>query len=77
MTKKPIDEMMQLIQNNTHHEDIGRYLDEADLSVEELLELNHALYNFNAKNWELKNPPMYVALTHSRSFPTWRQVLPF
>lgn len=55
MTKKPIDEMMQLIQNNTHHEDIGRYLDEADLSVEELLELNHALYNFNAKNWELQN----------------------
>ena len=50
MTKKTIDEMMQLIQNNTHHEDIGRYLDEADLSVEELLELNHALYNFNAKN---------------------------
>ena len=55
MTKKTIDEMMQLIQNNTHHEDIGRYLDEADLSVEELLELNHALYNFNAKNWELQN----------------------
>ena len=55
MTKKPIDEMMQLIQNNTHHEDIGRYLDEADLSVEELLEMNHALYNFNAKNWELQN----------------------
>jgi hypothetical protein len=55
MTKKPIDEMMQLIQNNTHHEDIGRYLDEADLSVEELLELNHALYNFNAKNWGLQN----------------------
>lgn len=54
MTKKPIDEMMQLIQNNTHHEDIGRYLDEADLSVEELLELNHALYNINAKNWELQ-----------------------
>lgn len=54
MTKKPIDEMMQLIQNNTHHEDIGRYLDEADLSVEELLELNHALYNFNAKNRELQ-----------------------
>ena len=54
MTKKPIDEMMQLIQNNTHHEDIGRYLDEADLSVEELLELNHALYNFNAIGWELQ-----------------------
>ena len=54
MTKKTIDEMMQLIQNNTHHEDIGRYLDEADLSAEELLELNHALYNFNANNWELQ-----------------------
>ena len=54
MTKKTIDEMMQLIQNNTHHEDIGRYLDEADLSVEELLELNHALYNFNAIGWELQ-----------------------
>ena len=54
MTKKTIDEMMQLIQNNTHHEDIGRYLDEADLSVEAMLELNHALYNFNAIGWELQ-----------------------
>ena len=54
MANKPIDEMMQLIQNDTHHEDIGRYLDEADLSVEEMLELNNALYNLNAMYWELQ-----------------------
>ena len=54
MVNKPIDEMMQLIQNNTHHEEIERYLDQAGLSVEAMLELNHALYNLNAKNWELQ-----------------------
>ena len=54
MAHKPIDEMMQLIQNDTHHEDIGRYLDEAELSVEEMLELNNALYNLNAMYWELQ-----------------------
>ena len=54
MANKPIDEMMQLIQNDTHHEDIGRYLDEAELSVEEMLELNNALYNLNAMYWELQ-----------------------
>ena len=54
INEKTIDEMMQLIQNDTHHEDIGRYLDEADLSVEEMLELNNSLYNLNAMYWELR-----------------------
>jgi hypothetical protein len=55
MVNKPIEEMMQLIRNYTDHEEIERYLDQADLSVEAMLELNHALYNLNAKNWELQN----------------------
>ena len=54
MVNKPIEEMMQLIRNYTDHEEIERYLDQAGLSVEAMLELNHALYNFNAKNWELQ-----------------------
>ena len=52
MSNKPIDEMMLLVQNYTHHEDIERFLDEADLSIEEMLEMNHALYNLNAMYWE-------------------------
>ena len=52
MSNKPIDEMMLLVQNYTHHEDIERFLDEEDLSIEEMLEMNHALYNLNAMYWE-------------------------
>lgn len=52
--KKTIEEMMQFIQNYTRHEDMVRYLDEANLSVEELLKLNQALYLLNTANWELQ-----------------------
>jgi len=54
MVNKPIEEMMQLIRNFTDHEEIERYLDQAGLSVEAMLELNHALYNLNAIGWELQ-----------------------
>ena len=54
MVNKPIEEMMQLIRNYTDHEEIERYLDQAGLSVEAMLELNHALYNLNAIGWELQ-----------------------
>ena len=53
--KKTIDEMMQLTQNHADYKDIERFLDEANLSVEELLNLNQALYLLNTTNWELQN----------------------
>jgi hypothetical protein len=54
MVNKPIEEMMQLIRNYTDHEEIERYLYQVGLSVEAMLELNHALYNLNAIGWELQ-----------------------
>lgn len=55
--KKTIDEMMQLMQNYADYKDIERFLDEANLSVEELLNLDQALYLLNTTNWELQKNP--------------------
>ena len=54
MKNNPTDEMMQLIANHVHHSEYEYYLDEAKLSVEELLSLSHELYNLHSARWNIQ-----------------------
>ena len=44
MKDNPTNEMMQLIANHVNHNEYEHYLDEAKLSVQELLVLSDELY---------------------------------
>jgi hypothetical protein len=52
MNNNPTDRMMQMIANHVHHTEYEHYLDEANLSVEELLALSGELYRLSTTRWE-------------------------
>lgn len=54
MINKTIDEMMQLVEINARRDEIERYLDNANLTTDELLKVNSAIYNLNTTNWEIQ-----------------------
>ena len=54
MTNETIDEMMHLIQAHAQRNEIERYLDNANLTTDELLKVNSAIYNLNTTNWEIQ-----------------------
>ena len=54
MNNNPTNEMMQLIANHVNHNEYEHYLDEAKLSVEELLVLSDELYNLHSARWNIQ-----------------------
>lgn len=54
MNNNPANEMMQLIANHVNHNEYEHYLDEAKLSVEELLGLSNELYDRHSDHWEIQ-----------------------
>ena len=52
MNNNPADGMMEMISNHVDHNEYEHYLDEADLSVEELLALSSELYRLSKTRWE-------------------------
>ena len=54
MKYNPTNEMMQLIANHVNHNEYEHYLDEAKLSVEDLLVLSDELYNLHSARWKIQ-----------------------
>ncbi|MDA7463828.1 hypothetical protein N8996_03470 [Candidatus Poseidonia alphae] len=54
MKNNPTNEMMQLIANHVNHNEYEHYLDEAKLSVEEMLVLSDELYNLHSARWNIQ-----------------------
>ena len=54
MKNNPTSEMMQLIANHANHNEYEYYLDEAMLSVKELLVLSDELYNLHSAQWKIQ-----------------------
>ena len=54
MNNNPTNEMMQLIASHATHNEYEQYLDEAKLSVQELLDLSNELYNLHAARWNIQ-----------------------
>ena len=52
MSKNPTKKMMHMIANHVDHNEYEHYLDEAKLSVEELLALSGELYRLSSAQWE-------------------------
>ncbi len=52
MNNNPTRKMMQMIANHVDHNEYEHYLDEANLSVEELLALSSELYRLSSAQWE-------------------------
>ena len=52
MNNNPIIKMMQMITNHVNHDEYEQYLDEANLSVEELLALSSELYRLFSDRWD-------------------------
>ncbi len=52
MNNNPTDRMMQMIANYVDHNEYEHYLDEANLSVKELLALSDELYRLSATRWK-------------------------
>ena len=51
MNNNPANEMMQMIANHVDHNEYEHYLDEANLSVKELLALSSELYRLSTTRW--------------------------
>ena len=51
MSNNPTTKMMQMIANHVDHNEYEHYLDEAKLSVEELLALSGELYRLSSTQW--------------------------
>ena len=54
MNNNPANEMMQMIANHVDHNEYEHYLDEANLSVKELLALSSELYKLSTTRWETR-----------------------
>ena len=54
MNNNPTSKMMQMIANHVNHDEYEHYLDEANLSVEELLALSSELYRLSSAQWEVQ-----------------------
>ena len=54
MNNNPTSKMMQMIANHVKHDEYEHYLDEANLSVEELLALSSELYRLSSAQWEVQ-----------------------
>jgi len=52
MNNNPTIKMMQMITNHVNHDEYEHYLDEANLSVEELLALSSELYRLFSGRWD-------------------------
>lgn len=52
MNNNPTIKMMQMITNHVNHDEYEHYLDEANLSVEELLALSSELYRLFSDRWD-------------------------
>ena len=52
MNNQPTNQMMELISRHAPHEEYETYLDEANLSVEEMLNVCEELFNLHSANWE-------------------------
>lgn len=52
MNNNPTNEMMQMITHHVDHNEYEHYLDEANLSVEELLALSSELYRLFSDRWD-------------------------
>ena len=52
MNNNPTKKMMQMITKHVDHNEYEHYLDEANLSVEDLLALSSELYRFFSAQWE-------------------------
>ena len=52
MNNNPTTKMMQMIANHVNHDEYEHYLDEANLSVEELLALSSELYRLSSAQWD-------------------------
>jgi len=57
MNNNPTITMMQMITNHVGHNEYEHYLDEANLSVEEMLALSEALYSLFSAQWEIQQAP--------------------
>lgn len=74
MNNNPTNEMMQLIASHATHNEYEQYLDEAKLSVQELLDLSNELYNLHAARWNIQeavnnhgvNPFTVISLLEAR-----------
>lgn len=55
MNNNPADRMMEMIANHVDHNEYEHYLDEADLSVEDLLALSDELYRLSTTRWEIQH----------------------
>lgn len=52
MNSKPTNQLMELISRHVPHEEYETYLDEANLSVEEILNVCEELFNLHSATWE-------------------------
>lgn len=52
MNNNPTIKMMQMIANHVNHDEYEHYLDEANLSAEELLVLSSELYRLSSAQWD-------------------------
>ena len=52
MNNYPTIKMMQMIANHVNHDEYEHYLDEANLSAEELLVLSSELYRLSSAQWD-------------------------
>lgn len=74
MNKNLTREMMQLIANHAHHSEYEQYLDEARLSVDDMLNLSRDLYDLFSARWEAQqslndrgvNPFEVISLLEAR-----------